>query len=178
MPAWPSEPGGGGGAVLSPTAAGPGVLGIRTGAGGGLFRCPEVRAVAPEGWQEEGLRLRELTEPRRLRAPAQLLPQRVLGTVGRCPGCPPFVPGPHPHRLHTPTADRCLQAAFFPWGFVVPRHVYITVRVLRGSVLFALLPCCTSPTRTRPRELLLRSGPTPQATCLGVVFFLLKANAC
>lgn len=91
-------------------------LGIRTGAGGGSSGCPRLGPVAPEGWQEEGLRLRELTEPRRLRAPAQLLPRGFWAPSGAAPDARSLSRARTHHRLHTPTADRCLQAAFFPLG--------------------------------------------------------------
>lgn len=151
-------------------------MGIRTGGGRRLFRCPRLGPVAPEGWQEEGLRLRELTEPRRLRAPAQLLPAGS-GHRRALPRMPALCPGPAPTTASTLRRLIAVSRRLFsPWGFVVSRHVYITVRVLRGSVFFALLPCCTSPTRTRPRELLLRSGPTPQATCLGSGFLPIESK--
>ena len=107
-------------------------MGIRIAGGRRLFRCPRLGPVVSEGSQEEGLRLRELFEPRRLRAlgtaaaaPGQLLPagsghRRALPRMpALCPRPAPSAPASRArthHRLHTPTADRCPQAAFSPLG--------------------------------------------------------------
>lgn len=138
-------------------------------------------------------------KPRRFRALGTAV--AALGHLlpegsGHCrvlPRMPGLCPRPAPsarvslvhtdHRHHTPLADRFLQVVLSTWGLMVSRHVYIilmfvTVRVLRGFVFFALLPFCTSLTRTRHRELLLRSGPTPQSTCFGHGFHPSKTIAC
>lgn len=91
----------------------------------------------------------------------------VLGSAARWPGWPLSPPGPlypglrDPHLLTRP-ADRRLQTVLSPWGPFASRHIYMMLMFVYGfcvGLFFALLPFCTSPTRTRYCEQLLRSRP-------------------
>lgn len=185
------EPGGGGGAVLSPTAAGPGVLGDPERGRAAALQVSDVRARSPWGVAGRRSAPQGADWTAAFEGPGTAAPRGFWAPSGAAPDAgslsPPgrlcsAVPGPHPPPPPHSDGWSLSPGGFFsPWGLVVSRHVYIilmfvTVRVLRGCVFFALLPFCTSPTRTRPRELLLRSGPTPQATCLGSGFLPIESN--
>lgn len=155
------EPGGGGGAVLSPTAAGRGVL-PDTGRGrAALLRCPRS-GPGPCGGGAKGraFSLGRFLLDAALRALlSQSLPQDgcflpVLGALGHCralprmarlcpcPALSALASGARTHfRLHTQLADRFLWAVFAPWGLLASRRVYIILRFVRASRGFVF---CTS----------------------------------
>lgn len=164
--------GGGGGAVLSPTAAGPGVLGGSDRGGRRPFRCPRLGPVAPEG--VAGRR----SAPQGWRGVWGPRHAALAGSGHRraLPGCPLFVPPPPTtaSTLRRLIAVSIRRRPLGIRGFTTCLHNCTGFYV--GLCFLHFCPAVLPPTRTRPRELLLRSGPTPQATCLGSGFLPIESK--